>query len=344
MSELFKTFNLKNVSLRNRIVMPPMCMYSAGEDGLATEWHQFHYRTRAQGGAALIIQEATAVEPRGRISDRDLGIWNDDHIPALSAVVEGIKAEGAVPAIQLAHAGRKCTVLAEDIIAPSPLNFDESDKSYKTPREMNRNDIDEVVDSFRDAARRAGDAGYQVLEIHGAHGYLISEFLSPLTNRRTDDFGGSPEKRAELLRRVIRAVRTVWNKEKLLMVRVSGEDWKEGGNKAADIAAILNLVKEEGVDIIHVSTGGVDPDAVIPVGPAFQIPAAGTIREQTGLPVIGGGLVTDYERGEKILTDGDADLVFFGRELLRNPYFPLLSAKAKGIKTAYTPVQYERAL
>ncbi|MBN2658166.1 MAG: NADH:flavin oxidoreductase/NADH oxidase [Spirochaetales bacterium] len=344
MSRLLSPYSLKNMVLRNRIVMPPMCMYSAGRDGVATEWHRFHYRTRAQGGAGLMIQEATAVQPEGRISDRDLGIWSDDHIPALRAIVEGIKGEGAVPAIQLAHAGRKCTVLTEDIIAPSAICFDESDRNYKTPREMERTDIERVIGSFLEAARRASEAGYEVLEIHGAHGYLLSEFLSPLTNRRTDDFGGTPVKRAELLRRVIRAVRTVWDREKILMVRVSGEDWKDGGNRAEDLADLINFIKEEGVDIVHVSTGGVVPDAVIPAGPAFQIPAASTIRKLTGLPVIGGGLITDHDRAEQVLTDGDADLVFFGRELLRNPYFPLLSAREKGIKSDYIPVQYERAL
>jgi NADPH2 dehydrogenase len=344
MNQLLSPYSIKNIKLRNRIVMPPMCMYSAGNDGIATEWHQHHYRTRAQGGAGLIIQEATAVEPRGRISDKDLGIWCDDQIPALRRIVESIKSEGAVPAIQLTHAGRKCTVLDQDIIAPSPLCFDGNDSSYKTPREMNREDMDIIVEAFRKAAERAAEAGYEILEIHGAHGYLLSEFLSPLTNRRNDDFGGSPEKRAEMLKRVVKAVRTVWSDEKVLMIRLSGEDWAEGGNQAEDLAEITNYLKKEGVDIIHVSTGGVVSNARIPVAPRFQIPAAATIREKTGLPVIAGGLVTTGDLAEEILENDEADLIFFGRELLRNPYFPLLYARNKKIELDYVPESYKRAL
>lgn len=344
MNKLLSPYTIKNIKLRNRIVMPPMCMYSAGNDGIATDWHQHHYRTRAVGGVGLIIQEATAVEPRGRISHRDLGIWSDIHIPALRRITESIKAEGAVPAIQLAHAGRKCTVLHEDIIAPSPLCFDESDNNYTTPREMDHKDMDIIVEAFRKGAERAAEAGYEVLEIHGAHGYLLSEFLSPLTNRREDDFGGSPEKQAELLKKVVKAVRAVWSKDKVLMIRLSGEDWADGGNHAENLAYIINYLKSEGVDIIHVSTGGVVPHARIPVAPLFQIPAAAAIRKLTGLPVIAGGLVTTGDMAEEILEKDEADLIFLGRELLRNPYFPLLYAKNKKINLNYVPESYKRAL
>jgi NADPH2 dehydrogenase len=343
MNTLFTSLHIKNVTLRNRIVMPPMCMYSAGSDGLATPWHSFHYRTRAQGGTALIIQEATAVESRGRISSRDLGIWDDSHIPGLRDIVKGIKAEGAVPAIQLGHAGRKCCAPGEDVIAPSPINFDPADGEYKTPREMSRQDMDVVAESFKNAALRAAEAGYEILEIHGAHGYLISEFLSPLTNTRTDDFGGDIARRAEFLRMIVRAVRSVWKEENPLILRISALDYAEGGNKSEDLAQIINLVKDEGIDIVHVSTGGVVPNVKIPAGPAFQIPAARIIKNLTGLPVVGGGLITSSSQAEEVVSSGDADLVFLGRELLRNPYFPLLSAQEAGVDLSYWPAQYERS-
>ncbi|QEN09947.1 NADPH dehydrogenase NamA [Oceanispirochaeta crateris] len=343
MNNLFTPFSIKNVTLRNRIVMAPMCMYSAKEDGRATSWHSFHYRTRAQGGTALIIVEATAVESQGRISSRDLGIWDDSHISGLKDIALSIKKEGAVPAIQLAHAGRKCCAAGEDVIAPSALNFDPSDKQYKTPREMGIEDIDRVVLAFKNAARRALEAGFEVLEIHGAHGYLINEFLSPLCNQREDDFGGTPVQRGEFLKRVVDAVRTVWTDEKPLILRVSGMDYAEGGNRSEDVAQMVNLVKDRGIDIVHVSSGGVVPYASIPVGPGYQIPSARVLKDLTGLPVVGGGLITSHTQAEEILSSGDTDLIFLGRQLLRNPYFPLLSAKESGVSLPYWPVQYARA-
>jgi len=343
LNALFTPFHIRNVTLRNRIVMPPMCMYSAPENGESTPWHTFHYRTRAQGGAGLIIQEATAVESRGRISAHDLGIWSDAHIPALREIVNGIKAEGAVPAIQMAHAGRKCTVLSEDVIAPSPLCFDDKDTSYKIPREMNSGDIAEVVESFKKAAERAIEAGYEILEVHGAHGYLISEFLSPLTNQRTDEFGGRMESRAGFLKLVVKAVRSVWAEERPLILRISAMDFADGGNTAEDLAEAVKAVKEEGVDLVHVSTGGVVPYAKIPAAPGYQIPSAKIIRDNTGLPVAGGGLITAADHADEILTRGDTDLIFFGRELLRDPFFPLLSARKAGVELDYWPRQYARA-
>jgi len=343
MNALFTSFTLKNVTIRNRIVMPPMCMYSAPESGESTPWHSFHYRTRAQGGTGLIIQEATAVESRGRISANDLGIWEDFQIPGLYDIVKCIKEEGAVPAIQLAHAGRKCTVHSEDIIAPSAINFDEKDPSYITPREMTAADISNVAESFRLAAERALEAGYEILEIHGAHGYLISEFLSPLTNKRKDGFGGDMVHRAEFLKMIVKSVRSVWSEERPLILRVSAMDFADGGNTAEDLAQAVNAVKDEGIDMVHVSTGGVVPYAKIPVGPGYQIPSAKTIRELTGLPVVGGGLITKASHADEILTSGDTDFIFFGRELLRNPYFPLLSAQAAGVDPGYWPRQYVRA-
>ncbi len=343
MNSLFSKYTIKNTSLRNRIVMPPMCMYSAANDGKSTPWHVFHYRTRAQGGAAMIIQEATAVEPRGRISSNDLGIWDDAQIPGLESITEAVKAEGAVPAIQLAHAGRKCTAAGEDVIAPSPINFNSGDPQYSIPREMTDSDISTVVDSFRAAAARAAEAGYKVLEIHGAHGYLINEFLSPLTNKRGDEFGGSAENRGRLLKLVIQAVRSVWKEEYPLMLRVSAEDYMDNGNHPEDLAAMINLVKHEGLDIIHVSSGGVVADARVPAAPGYQIPAARLIRELTGIPVIGGGLITSLEHADGIVNNEDADLVFMGRELLRNPYFPLHAARDAGADAEYWPKQYLRA-
>ena len=343
MDHFFSPLKIKNIEMRNRIVMPPMCMYSASESGHATPWHSFHYRTRAQGGCGLIIQEATAVEARGRISSHDLGIWDDNHISGLSEIASVIKSEGAVAGIQLAHAGRKCTVPGEDIIAPSPINFDPEDASYVTPREMEEEDIDDVVDSFKTAAERAQEAGYQILEIHGAHGYLISEFLSPLTNLRNDIYGGGMEGRIALLLKITKAVRSVWKARNPLMLRVSALDYGEGGNQAEDLAEAVNLVKQEGVDIVHVSTGGVIPHARIPLGPAYQIPAAKIIRDLSGLPVVGGGLITDPDQVEEVLSTGSSDMVFLGRELLRNPYFPLQTAQERGIDLDYWPKQYTRA-
>ncbi len=320
-----------------------MCMYSAAGDGLSTPWHVFHYRTRAQGGCGMIIQEATAVESRGRISANDLGLWDDAQIPGLAEIVSAVREEGAIAGIQLAHAGRKCNASGEDVIAPSPINFDPGDPAYRTPREMEDQDIEDVVDSFKKAAERAIEAGYQILEIHGAHGYLISEFLSPLTNLRNDEYGGDIKGRTAFLLRIVKAVRSVWKPRYPLMLRISALDYGEGGNQPEDLAEAVNLVKHEGVDIVHVSTGGVVPHVKIPLGPSYQIPAAKTVKELAGLPVVGGGLVTDVSQVEEALSSGSCDLVFLGRELLRNPYFPLLAARKEHIHPDYWPQQYERA-
>jgi NADPH2 dehydrogenase len=291
----------------------------------------------------MIIQEATAVESRGRISSADLGIWDDSQIDGLKAIVDRIKEEGAVPAIQLAHAGRKCNAKGEDVIAPSPINFDKDDPEYVTPREMNREDIAQVVSAFKNAAERAQKAGYEVLEIHGAHGYLINEFLSPLTNTRSDEYGGSVQNRARFLKEVLSAVRSVWSDEKVIILRISAIDYGDGGNEPEDLAELINAVKDEGVDIVHVSTGGVISHAKIPLSPGYQIPAAKKVKELTGLPVVGGGLITDPQHVDDIISNEDAELVYLGRELLRNPYFPLLSAARGGIDLDYWPKQYARA-
>ena len=254
MSKVFSEYKIKNLTLKNRIVMPPMCMYSADKNGNSNSWHYIHYTTRAVGGVGLILMEATAVEKRGRISDKDLGIWEDIHIEGLKKIVDECKIYGAQVGIQLGHAGRKCGVETETIIAPSPIAF--SNKT-QMPREMNQDDIDRTIEAFRRGAERALKAGFDVIEVHGAHGYLINEFMSPLTNKRTDKYGGDLEHRARFLKEVITAVRTVWPKEKALILRVSAEEYAEGGNRPEDVANLINLVKDVGVDIINVSSGGV---------------------------------------------------------------------------------------
>lgn len=338
MSKVFSNYKLKNLELKNRVVMAPMCMDSADEQGNVNSWHYFHYGNRAIGGTGLIIVEATAVESRGRITAMDLGIWNDSHVEGLKKIVEECKSHGAKMGIQLAHAGRKCEVTTENIIAPSSIAFNEK---YKTPIEMSKEDIKEVVNSFKEGARRAKEAGFDVLEIHGAHGYLINEFMSPLTNKRTDEYGGRAENRGRILKEVIKAVREVWTEEFPLILRVSAEEYAEGGNKSEDTAEIINLVKYDGIDMIDVSSGGV-VGVHINTFPGYQIKFAETIKTNTNLPVIAGGLVTSALMVEEILQNNRADLVFLGRELLRNPYWPLQAAKELQDDIDW-PVQYLRS-
>jgi NADPH2 dehydrogenase len=337
MSKLFSSFKVKNIELKNRIVMAPMCMYSAENDGVAKDWHCIHYATRAMGGVGLIIQEATAVESRGRISDRDLGIWEDSQTEGLKRIVSQVRKNGAVMGIQLAHAGRKCEVVKENIIAPSAIAFNES---YQIPSEMSKGDIRDVVEAFKAGAKRAAEAGYDVIELHGAHGYLINEFLSPLSNKRIDQYGGSAENRARFLKEVLAAVREVWPMEKAIILRVSAEDYAEGGNHPQDLAEMVNIVKSEGLDIIHVSSGAVVPSP-IKVYPGYQVKFAEIIKEKTGLPVIAGGLITTAEMAEEIVQNNRADLVFLARELLRNPYWALKAAYELKDEIAW-PEQYER--
>ena len=338
MNSLFKETKIKNMELKNRIVMPPMCMYCAEEDGLVTDWHIMHYASRAVGGTGLIIVEATGICPEGRISSNDLGLWNDQQIPGMKKLTDAVHANGAKIAVQLNHAGRKCTALGMDVEAPSAVPFDEDSV---TPREMTVSDIKETILQFRQAAERAEKAGFDMIEVHAAHGYLLSEFLSPLTNRRTDEYGGSLENRVRMLGQVLDAVKEVWPKEKPLCVRVSAEDYQDGGNMAEDLAQMLNMVKDKGIDLVNVSTGG-----VVPVAPnavkGYQIPHAETIKKATGLPVIAGGLVTDPQEAEDIIFGEKADFVYIGRELLRNPYWPLQAAGELGVDIAW-PKQYERA-
>ncbi|MDP4144465.1 MAG: NADPH dehydrogenase NamA [Bacillota bacterium] len=338
MPKLFSTIEIKDMELRNRIVMPPMCMYSSGEDGHSRLWHFVHYSTRAIGGTGLIIVEAAGIDPAGRISDKDLGIWEDSHIDGLSRVVTEVKKHGAKIAIQLNHAGRKCEVKEADIIAPSAIAFDENSP---TPRLMTKDDIDNVITLFKNAAVRAKKADFDAIEIHAAHGYLINEFLSPLSNQRADEYGGSLENRARFLKEVVKAVREVWPMEKPLIVRVSAEDYIEAGNRDVDVANMLNSVKDEGIDIINVSSGAVVP-AKINVYPGYQVKFSETIKKITGLYTIAGGLIVEPAMAEEIIQNERADLVYLGRELLRNPYWPLKAAKELGEDIAW-PVQYERS-
>lgn len=338
MAKLFESIKIKDMELKNRIVMPPMCMYSTDDNGHANDWHYIHYATRAIGGTGLIIVEATAVEKRGRISNRDLGIWDDSHVEGLSKIVGLSKKYGAKIAIQLAHAGRKCEVETENIIAPSPIAYNEK---YKTPIEMTKEDIKTVIKAFKEGARRALSAGFDAIEIHAAHGYLINEFLSPLSNKRNDEYGGSLENRTRFLKEIIREVRRVWPENKPLIVRVSAEDYVEGGNHPEDLAEMINLVKEEGVDLIDVSSGAVVP-APIKAYPGYQVKFAEVIKDKTGLPVIAGGLISEPEMAEELVANNRADLVFLGRELLRNPYWPLQAAKKLRHNIDW-PVQYERS-
>ncbi len=338
MAKIFESIRIKDIEFKNRIVMPPMCMYSSDDSGYANDWHFIHYATRAIGGTGLIIVEATGVERRGRISDRDLGIWDDSHIVGLAKIVTLCKKYGARVGIQLGHAGRKCEVESEEIIAPSPIAYS---SRYKVPRKMTKEDIDDVINAFKEGARRADEAGFDLIEIHAAHGYLINEFLSPLSNKRADEYGGSLENRARFLKEILREVRKVWPENKPICVRVSAEDYVEEGNHPEDLANILNLVKDEGVDLVNVSSGAVVP-AMIKAFPGYQVKFAEVIKRETNLPVIAGGLISEAEMAEEIVANNRADMVFLGRELLRNPYWPLEAAKKLNHEIDW-PLQYERS-
>lgn len=332
---LFAPYTIKNVTFKNRIVMSPMCMYSVSkQDGKVADWHRIHYPTRAVGQVGLIIVEATAVSPEGRISDYDLGIWSDEHIDGLRQLVELVHAQGAHIGIQLAHAGRKATV-DDEIIAPSAIPFDERSK---TPKEATIEDIQNTIQAFHDAARRAKEAGFDVIEIHAAHGYLINEFLSPLTNQRTDEYRGSEENRYRFLSEVIDAVKRAWDGP--LFVRISANEYDEKGNTLDTYVSYAKKMKEQGVDLIDCSSGGVVPKK-INAFPGYQVPYAEKIRHRAEIPTGAVGLITTGIQAEEILQNGRADLIFIGRELLRNPYWPLVAARELNYPLS-SPVQYER--
>lgn len=332
------SYSIKNLELQNRIVMPPMCMYSSDNEGYVKDFHEVHYVSRALGGVGLIILEATAVVPNGRISNRDLGIWDDSHIEGLKSIVEKSKAYGTKMGIQLAHAGRKSDSGDEFIVAPSALRHS---NDYEMPRELSKEDIQEVVLAFKEAARRSKEAGFDVIEIHGAHGYLIHEFLSPISNKRTDEYGGSIENRVRFLKEIIHSVKEVWPSENPILLRVSADDYVDGGIDKEEMVKIINLVKED-IDVVHVSSGGIQ-DAKINIFPGYQVSHAEAIKRECNMPVIAVGLIKEFDHVEEIISNSRADLVALGRELLRNPFFVLEMAKSRNIEDFPYPQQYKRS-
>jgi 2,4-dienoyl-CoA reductase-like NADH-dependent reductase (Old Yellow Enzyme family) len=337
-ASLFSPLQLRAVTARNRLWIAPMCQYSVfAADGIATDWHLVHLGSRAVGGAGLIIVEATAVEPRGRISRQDLGLWDDHQAAGLERIARIMADHGAVPAIQLAHAGRKAD--DPDAIAPSALPFAEQSA---TPRAMDAADLAAVVGAFRDAAGRAAAAGFQAVEIHAAHGYLLHEFLSPISNRRTDAYGGSFENRTRLLLEVTAAVRSVWPERLPLFVRISATDWVAG--PAWDIeqsVALAGRLKAAGVDLIDCSSDGLTPAQQSPLAPGYQVPFAARIRREAGIATAAVGLITEARHAQEIMQTGQADAVLIGRQSLRDPYFPLRAARELGQEIA-VPFQYRR--
>lgn len=353
---LFSPLTLRSVTLRNRIGMSPMCQYSS-VDGFANDWHLVHLGSRAAGGAGLIIVEATGVSPEGRITYADLGLWDDRHVEKLSQITRYIKERGAVPAIQLGHAGRKASTHRPwdgggpispsepngwQTVAPSAVPFADG---YPTPKELSVAEIGRIVRAFADAVRRAKAAGFQIVEIHAAHGYLIHQFLSPVSNRRSDAYGGSFENRCRLLLEIVEAARREWPDELPLFVRISATDWlDESGWDLAQSVQLARLLKERGVDLIDVSSGGNVATARVPVAPGYQVPFAEAIRREAGIATSTVGLITEPEQAEEILREGKADLILLGRELLRNPYWPLQAAQRLGAPMPYWPEQYHRAV
>ncbi|MFX3623543.1 MAG: NADPH dehydrogenase NamA [Ectobacillus sp.] len=333
---LFSPYTIKDITLKNRIVMSPMCMYSCKkQDGKVTNFHLVHYASRAIGQAGLIILEATAVTPEGRISPEDLGIWDDEHVHGLKALADLVHEQESKIGIQLAHAGRKA-VLDTPAVAPSPLAFD---GSLKTPIELTKTQIQNIISAFRDAARRVKEANIDIIEIHGAHGYLINEFLSPLSNKRTDEYGSSPENRYRFLREVINAVKEVWDGP--LFVRISANDYHPEGLTIEDYITYAKWMKEQGVDLIDCSSGAVVP-AHIETYPGYQVQYANRIKNEVHIPTAAVGLITTGPQAEEILQQHQADLIFIGREFLRNPYFPRTAANELGFELD-EPKQYRRA-
>ncbi len=332
---LFEKIKIKDLELKNRIVMPPMCQYSSDESGVVKDWHISHYVSRAVGGVSLIIIEATSVEPNGRISPNDLGIWNDKQIEGLRKLTNALHKNGAKVAIQLAHAGRKSKTTSSPV-APSAIRFSEN---YHEPIQLNKSEIEKLIEHFSKAARRAVLAEFDAIEIHAAHGYLINEFLSPLTNKRDDEYGGNLEKRTRFLKEVIENIKDKIPSTMPIIVRVSASDYYEGGNEVEDIIRILNLLPT--VDLVDVSGGGVMPESQVKTFAGYQLDNAFKIKKGTKLPVIGGGLITTYPLAEYAVNT-KCDLVFIGRQLLREPYWPLRIAKEADVDLKW-PFQYKRA-
>ena len=350
---LFDPLQLRDLKLKNRVVVSPMCQYSS-EDGFANDWHFVHLGTRAVGGAGLVFTEATAVTPEGRISPQDLGIWKDAHVEKLAQITKFIEAQNAVPGMQLAHAGRKASTaqpwvgnqqLTEaqggfrPIVAPSAVAFRDADEK---PEALDEGGIARIVQAFGDAAERALRAGFRVIELHSAHGYLLHEFLSPLANRRTDRYGGSFDNRTRAVLETVRSIRRRWPERLPLFVRISATDWADGGWDIEQSVELAKRLVQEGVDLIDCSSGGMVPSAKVPVGPGYQTPFAERIRREAGVKTGAVGLIRSAEQAEHILRTGQADAVILARQLLRDPYWPLAAARALGVAVPW-PVQYERA-
>jgi len=355
-SELFKPLTLRGVTARNRIWLAPMCQYSVlAQDGIPTDWHLVHLGSRATGGFGLVMAEASAVVPEGRISLEDTGIWSDEHIAPWRRITEFVKGQGAVAGIQLAHAGRKASthgiftdgtgaLATEDggweVVGPSAEAF----TGLLEPRELSVDDIAAVVTAFADAAVRADRAGFDVVEIHAAHGYLLHEFLSPLSNKREDAYGGSFDNRTRIVLEVVDAVRAVWPGGKPLFVRFSASEWVEGGWTVEETGELSKLLGDRGVDLVDVSSGGNVANAEIKVGPGYQVPFAHQVRESSGVPTVAVGLITDPRQAENILVNGSADAVMLARAALREPAWPLRAAHKLGLdpREAPYPKQYVR--
>lgn len=352
MSKLLSPIIIKDITLRNRVVISPMCQYSAA-DGFANDWHLVHYGSRAVGGAGLIIQEATAVSAEGRITPGDLGLYKEEHIEKLKGITSFIHQQRAVAGVQLAHAGRKAgcarpwdggTQLNVNeggwlTVAPSAVSFNPEDDA---PQALDADGIKKVITDFKVAAQRAVQAGYKLIEIHAAHGYLIHQFLSPLSNRRTDNYGGSFENRIRLLLEIVKAVQTVWPQNLPLFVRISATDWAEGGWNIDEAIQLSSILKVQGIDLIDCSSGGLVPYAKVPFGPGYQVHFAERIKKETGLLTGAVGLITEVQQAEDILEKGQADLILIARESLREPYFALHAAPVLEDDINW-PLQYLRA-
>jgi 2,4-dienoyl-CoA reductase-like NADH-dependent reductase (Old Yellow Enzyme family) len=351
-SDLFSPLALRDVTLRSRIGVSPMCQYSS-EDGFANDWHLVHLGSRAVGGAALVLTEAAAVSPVGRISPHDLGIWKDEHLEALARIARFVRGHGAVAGVQLAHAGRKASTGRpwEGVtpvpreqggwrpVAPSEVPYAEG---WPAPEALDETAIAAIVRDFASGARRAAEAGFEVVEVHGAHGYLVHEFLSPLSNRRRDRYGGGFENRARLALEVVRAVRAAWPERLPLLFRLSATDWVEGGWTPEESVALAKLLRAEGVDLVDTSSGGTDPKANVPTGPGYQTPFAERIRREAGVPTAAVGMITSAAQADHVVRTGQADLVLLARGMLRNPYWPLAAARELGV-AGPVPKQYLRA-
>ena len=353
MAHLFSPLKIKNIELKNRIAVSPMCEYSS-ENGFANDWHFIHLGSRAVGGAGLIITEACAVSAEGRITFADLGIYRDEHIEKLKHITDFIHAHGAVAGVQLAHAGRKASHVEPwnggkqipsnqpngwQTVAPSALPFKDDEEA---PLELDKAGIEKVKADFKAATKRAIAAGFKVIELHGAHGYLLHQFLSPISNKRTDEYGGTFDNRIRLLLEVVETIKEVWPKDNLLFVRISATEWTEGGWTADDSVALAKILKDKGVDLIDCSSGGNVANAKIPLKPGYQVEFAEKIRKESGILTGAVGLITTAYQADEIIQEGEADLIFLAREMLRDPHFPLRAAHELGHEVKW-PVQYERA-